>query len=72
MARLSMADRRELKPEDYVFPEKAPGHGSYPIPNLDHAEAALRLCGRDGPEVCAAVRRKVCAKFGSQIPSCRQ
>ena len=32
MARLSMAERRQLGPEDYVFPEKAPGHGSYPIP----------------------------------------
>jgi hypothetical protein len=61
--RLDMQQRRALSPNDYVFPDKAPGPGSYPIPDRGHAEAALRLAGRDGPEVEAAVRRAVCARY---------
>lgn len=61
MARLDMQQRRELKPEDFVFPEKAPGHGSYPIPDIDHAEAALRFAAGKPEE--AEVRRKVCERF---------
>ena len=63
MATLDMKERRNLSPDDYVFPDKAPGSGSYPIPDRDHALAALRLSGRDGAEVQAEVRRKVCEKF---------
>jgi len=61
MATLSMAERRSLKPEDFVFPEKAPGPGSYPIENVDHAEAALML-SRGKPEE-GEVRRAVCARY---------
>jgi hypothetical protein len=61
MARLDMAQRRALSPSDYVFPEKAPGHGSYPIPDEDHAMAALRFSAGKPEE--ATVRAHVCAKF---------
>lgn len=67
MARLSMQQRRALDPSDYVFPDKAPGPGSYPIPDRGHAEAALRLCHRDGEEVCAKVRAAVSRKFGVKV-----
>lgn len=61
MARLDMEQRRALSPDDYVFPEKAPGHGSYPIPDRGHAEAALRFAAGKPEE--GTVRRKVCEKF---------
>lgn len=60
MARLSAADRRALPRLDYVFPAKAPGPGSYPIPDHKHAVAALMLSHGKPEEaaVHAAVRRK--------------
>lgn len=61
MARLDMQQRRALSPEDYVFPDKAPGAGSYPIPDEGHAVAALRFAAGKPEE--AEVRAKVCAKF---------
>lgn len=67
MARLSMGQRRALDPSDYVFPEKAPGPGSYPIPDRGHAEAALRDCHMDGEETCAKVREAVSRKFGVKV-----
>ena len=67
MARLSMDQRRALGPEDYVYPEKAPGPGSYPIPDRGHAEAALRDCHKDGEEVCARVKEHVARKFGVNV-----
>lgn len=60
MARLSAAQRRALPRGDFVFPDKAPGPGSYPIEDHKHAVAAL-LLSRGKPEeaaVHAAVRRK--------------
>jgi hypothetical protein len=62
MARLDMQQRRALSPSDYVFPEKAPGHGSYPIPDRDHAEAALRFAAGTSDE--GAVRSAVCKRYG--------
>lgn len=38
---LSPSARRALPKSDFVFPEKAPGPGSYPIPNRAHARNAL-------------------------------
>lgn len=59
--RLKMAQRASLPKQAFVFPEKAPGPGSYPIPDRAHAVDALsRASGK--PEE-AAVRRAVCAKF---------
>ncbi len=43
MAVLSAADRREVPKKDFGVPSKAPGSGSYPMPDKAHAEAALRL-----------------------------
>lgn len=64
MARLSAAQRRSLSPSDYAVPSKAPGPCSLPIPDRDHAAAALRLCVRCGGGACMAVKRAVCRKFG--------
>lgn len=62
MARLNMAQRRAISKSDFVFPAKAPGHGSYPIPDRAHAAAALAYSKGTPQE--AAVRRAVAAKFG--------
>jgi hypothetical protein len=57
---LTAADRKALPKSDYVFPDKAPGPGSYPIPDETHARAALRFAAGKSEEgsVKAAVRRK--------------
>jgi hypothetical protein len=43
MAVLTAQDRREIPKKDFGVPSKAPGSGSYPLPDKAHAEAALRL-----------------------------
>ena len=43
MAVLSAQDRRDVPKKDFGVPSKAPGSGSYPMPDRAHAEAALRL-----------------------------
>ncbi|MDE2098596.1 MAG: hypothetical protein KGL39_15180 [Patescibacteria group bacterium] len=62
MARLTMAQRRGLPASAYVFPERAPGPGSYPIPNRAHAVIAIKDSTGTKDEV--AVRRAVKRKFG--------
>jgi hypothetical protein len=58
---LSTSDRKNLSDSSFVFPGKAPGPGSYPIPDIAHARNALsRSAGK--PEE-AAVKRAVYAKF---------
>lgn len=65
MARLSMGARRALPSDAFVFPGRAPGSGSYPIPDRSHALAALRLVAMHGtPAEQARVRAAVRRKFG--------
>jgi hypothetical protein len=47
---------------DFVFPERAPGPGSYPIRDRAHAHIALTFA--KGTKDEAAVRRAVYKKFG--------
>lgn len=66
MAKLSAAARRRLKtnkPSDFVFPEKAPGSGSYPMPDRKRAESAVKmamahLSGEQRSKVLNAVARR--------------
>jgi hypothetical protein len=61
MAKLSMARRRALPKSDFAVPSKAPGPGSYPIPDAKHAAIAKGLAGmHGGPK--AAVARKAKSK----------
>lgn len=62
MSRLSAADRRGLSRSAFVFPDRAPGPGSYPIPDRAHGVAALRFSAGKPEE--ETVRRAVCRKFG--------
>lgn len=67
---LTAVQRAMLPKSDFVFPDKAPGPGSYPIPDRTHAEDALaRAAGK--PEE-AAVRRAVCVRYGIGCPSSRR
>lgn len=60
MATLSTADRKKLDKSQYAIPEKAPGSGSYPIPDASHARDALaRASGKpEESRVRAAVHKK--------------
>jgi hypothetical protein len=64
MARLTAAQRRHLSPASFAVPGKAPGSGSYPVPDAGHAKAALSMVSRFGTSAeKAMVRKKVQAKF---------
>jgi hypothetical protein len=66
-APLTTQQRKNLPSADFVFPDKAPGPGSYPIDTRERGSNALsRSSGK--PEE-AAVRRKVCARY-KDLPSC--
>lgn len=64
MGILSSTQRKGLASSSFAIPSKAPGSGSYPIPDASHARNALSRASQFGsPAVKAAVRRKVSAKF---------
>ena len=64
MGELDTAARKRLPRSDFAIPEKAPGPGSYPIPDEEHGRAALRLVAADGsPEEQSRVRRAVHERF---------
>lgn len=68
-AKLTARARRQLPRSAFVFPEKAPGSGSYPIHDRSHAQNALaRSSGK--PEE-GRVRAAVCRRY-SDLPSCKQ
>lgn len=56
MAKLTTAQRKAIPKSDYGVPSKAPGPGSYPMPNRSHAaNAEARASGKP---VQAQVDRK--------------
>jgi len=62
--RLSAAQRGKLSKGSFAIPSKAPGSGSYPVNDANHARAALSMVSRYGsPAEKSAVRSKVHAKF---------
>lgn len=62
-----MAKRRTLSKEDFAIPEKAPEHGSYPIPDEAHVHAALMDCHNGEPGDCDRVREAVHRKYGVKV-----
>jgi len=48
MAKLTMAQRRALPKSDFAVPSKAPGPGSYPMPDKKHADVAQGLAAMHG------------------------
>lgn len=65
MAELSEEQRARLPKSDFVFPDKAPGSGSYPIPDERHARNALARVEQHGSP---AERRKVIAAVSRKFP----
>lgn len=66
MARLTAAQRRRISKKNFAIPEKAPGSGSYPIPDKAHARNALSRVSQHGSSAeKARVRAKVRAKYPS-------
>lgn len=66
---LSAKDRQDLPKSDFALPgkgagPKGAGSGSYPIPDRNHAKAALsRASANASPSEQAEIRRKVHEKF---------
>lgn len=58
---MSMGERKKINKDDFVFPEKAPGPGSYPIHDKKHAVKAVQLSG--GKSDHGAVVRKVKRRY---------
>lgn len=67
-ATLTTPQRKNLSKSSFVFPDKAPGSGSYPI--HDRAHAANALARSAGKPEAAAVKRKVCSRY-PDLPACR-
>ena len=64
MGILTAAQRKKIPIRKFALPAKAPGSGSYPIPDRVHAANALSRVSQFGsPEEQAVVRRKVKRAF---------
>jgi hypothetical protein len=64
MSKLSTKARKGLSKSEFAVPSKAPGSGSYPIPDRSHAANALsRVSANGSPAEKAEVRAKVHAKY---------
>jgi hypothetical protein len=64
MAKLSTKQRKNLSKSSFVFPAKAPGSGSYPIPDKAHGRNALtRVVQHGTPSQKATVKATVKKKF---------
>lgn len=67
MAVLTMAQRKALPKSAFAVPSKAPGPGSYPMPDQAHKQNAKARASQYGtPKVKKAVARKAAQKFSSK------
>lgn len=64
MAKLTAAQRKALPKSAFAVPSKAPGPGSYPIP--DKAHQANALARSKGKPVAAKVKAAVAKKKGGK------
>jgi hypothetical protein len=61
---LEYKERKKLSKGSFAIPSKAPGSGSYPIPDISHGRNALARVAQNGtPGEQAQVRRAVYSKF---------
>lgn len=62
MSKLTPTARSKLSAKTFAVPEKAPGPGSYPMPDKGHAVEAIGLAEMHHssklPQIRAAARRK--------------
>jgi hypothetical protein len=67
MARLTTAERKALPKSDFLVPSKAPGPGSYPVPDKAHARNAVAVAsGAHGAPKRPAVAAKARARLGKE------
>lgn len=67
MAKLTMAQRRKLPKSAFAVPSKAPGPGSYPMPDKAHAAVAKGRAKQFAPPaVKVKVDRKANKKLGKK------
>jgi hypothetical protein len=59
MAKLSAADRKKLPASTFAGPNR-----SFPVPDANHARAALSMIGNAPPSARPAIRAKANAKLG--------
>ena len=61
MARLTMAQRRALPKSKFLVPSKAPGPGSFPVPDEGHMKAAIGRSGnaKNPAKIRAAARSRM-------------
>ncbi len=64
MAKLSMAQRKALPKSDFGVPSKAPGPGSYPMPDASHAKNAKSRASQFGS---TKVKKKVDKKADKKL-----
>lgn len=64
MVVFTTSQRKKIPKKDFAISKKAPGSGSYPIPDKSHARNALARVSQFGsPEEKKRVRAKVKSKF---------
>lgn len=64
MAKLTSAQRKALPLSDFAVPSKAPGPGSYPMPDRAHAaNAKSRASANASPSIKARVNAKADKKL---------
>ena len=54
MAKLTAAQRKALPKSAFLVPSKAPGPGSYPVPDKAHAKNAMARAKQNGGPVAKA------------------
>lgn len=65
MAKLNAAARKKIPKSSFAVPSKAPGSGSYPIPDKSHAQNALARSS--GKPVAAQVKAAVAKKYPGMV-----
>ena len=68
--RLTAAARKKIAPSNFAVPSKAPGSGSYPIEDPNHARNALARSS--GKPVAGQVRAAVAAKYPGMVSGARK
>ncbi len=69
MSKLTSKQRESLPKSDFVFPEKAPGHGSYPINDKTHARVAKSYASKEehAGKMSKAAEEKVDRKADKEL-----
>ena len=69
MAKLTSKQRRALPKSDFGIPSKAPGHGSYPMPDASHARVAKSYASKEDEagKLSKAEEKKIDAKADEKL-----